>query len=113
NPVNALLVRRTLERWGVAHEVVSDGEAAVERVRLGGVSVALIDLQMPRLDGEAALRAIRALPGAAARTPLVAFSATVDAHERHALLRLGFDECLAKPLNEAALRAVLGALLTG
>ncbi|MDX2010571.1 MAG: ATP-binding protein [Myxococcaceae bacterium] len=113
NPVNALLVRRTLERLGVAHEVVSDGEAAVERVRAGGVSVALLDLQMPRLDGEAALRAIRALPGPAARTSLVAFSATVDAHERQALLRLGFDECLAKPLNEAALRAVLRALLTG
>jgi PAS domain S-box-containing protein len=111
NPVNALLVRRTLERWSVDSEVVGDGEAAVERVRAGGVSLALLDLQMPRLDGEGALQMIRALPGAVSRTPLVAFSASVDARERQALLRLGFDECLAKPVNPAALREVLSALL--
>ncbi len=111
NAINALLVRRCLERLGVRAELVGDGAAAVERVRAGGVSVALLDLQMPVLDGVGALQAIRALPGAASRTPLVAFSATVDAHERATLLRLGFDACLAKPLEEATLREVLQALL--
>jgi PAS domain S-box-containing protein len=111
NSVSALLVRRMLERCDVSHEVVSDGEAAVARVKRGGVSVALLDLQMPKLDGEAALRAIRALPGEVSRTPLVAFSASVDAQERQVLRRVGFDECLAKPVREEALLALLRALL--
>jgi PAS domain S-box-containing protein len=111
NTISALLVRRCLERLGVRAEMVCDGAAAVERVRAGGVGVALLDLQMPVLDGTGALQAIRALPDAASRTPLVAFSATVDAHERAALLRLGFDACLAKPLEQAALLEVLRALL--
>jgi CheY-like chemotaxis protein/two-component sensor histidine kinase len=111
NTISALLVWRCLERLGVRAEMVGDGAAAVERVRAGGVRVALLDLQMPVLDGASALQAIRALPDAASRTPLVAFSASVDAHERAALLRLGFDACLAKPLEQAALLEVLQALL--
>lgn len=113
NAINALLVQRCLERLGVRAELVGNGAAALERVRAGGVGVALLDLQMPVLDGVSTLQAIRALPDAASRTPLVAFSASVDDHERASLLRLGFDGCLAKPLEEAALREVLRALLAG
>jgi PAS domain S-box-containing protein len=111
NSINALLIRRCLERFGVRAEFVVDGAAALERVRAGGVGLALLDLQMPVLDGVGALQAIRALPAALSRTPLVAFSATVDAHEHAALLGLGFDACLAKPLEQAALREVLQVLL--
>lgn len=42
----------------------SDGDAAVRRVRRGGVDVVLMDLRMPRVDGVEATRRLSADPGA-------------------------------------------------
>jgi len=53
----------------------------------------------------------RNIRGQVCFTPLVAFSASVDARERQALLRLGFDECLAKPVNPVLLKARISSSL--
>ncbi len=111
NAVNALLIRRRLARFKVSHEVVHDGAAVVERVKAGGVSVVLMDLQMPLLDGVGALSAIRALEGPGARVPVVALSATIDADSHRELGPLGFAGCLTKPLRPAEMRQVLQSLL--
>ncbi|NGY65312.1 response regulator transcription factor [Lentzea sp. NEAU-D13] len=42
----------------------SDGDAAMRRVRRGGVDVVLMDLRMPRVDGVEATRRLSADPGA-------------------------------------------------
>jgi DNA-binding NarL/FixJ family response regulator len=38
----------------------SDGQQALDRIRLGGVDVAVLDIQMPRLSGIEVARAVRA-----------------------------------------------------
>jgi len=62
---------------------------------------------MPVLDGLAAASAIRALPGAAAATPLVALTAAASEDDRRAARRAGMDDFLTKPLDPDALGALL------
>ena len=58
----------------------ADGAEALEVVRRERPDVVLMDLQMPGVDGVAATRAIRALPGPVARTPIIALTANAMAH---------------------------------
>jgi signal transduction histidine kinase/CheY-like chemotaxis protein len=107
NPVNALLARALLERAGCVVETVGDGAEAVEHLARTGYDLVLLDLHMPVLDGLAAARAIRALPGAAAATPLVALTAAASEDDRRTARRAGMDDFLTKPLDPDALGALL------
>lgn len=113
NEINALLVTRTLERFGCAAIWARDGREALAAVSAcldatgPSFDLVLLDIRMPELDGLAVARAVRALekdrPGRA-RLPLVAVSANVAAGDRAAALAAGMDDCLAKPLDRVALQ---------
>lgn len=111
NDINALLARTLLERAG--HEVVRvcDGQAAVEAVATAEApfDLVLMDLQMPVLDGIAATRAIRSGEHGAG-VPIVALTANAPEEDREACARAGMEGHLQKPLEEAALTALLGRL---
>jgi CheY-like chemotaxis protein len=107
NPVNALLARALLERSGCVVDTVGDGAEAVEHLARTGYDLVLLDLHMPVLDGLSAARAIRALPGAAAATPLIALTAAASEDDRRAARRAGMDDFLTKPLDPDALAALL------
>ena len=53
--VSGLLSDLLVDR-GLSCETVHDGEAALQRLRAGGVSVLVTDLDMPRLSGQELLR---------------------------------------------------------
>jgi CheY-like chemotaxis protein len=61
-----------------------------------------MDIEMPGLDGMAALTAVRALPGVARKTPVIAVSAQ-GRDSREDLLAHGFDGYVIKPIDPAAL----------
>lgn len=99
---------------GTPHEVtaVSGGAEAIERLRANPVDVILMDLQMPGMDGGAAIRAVRDLEAAQQQVPafiiaLTAIGASGDALEAEAA---GADDCLAKPLSRAAIFKALSAV---
>jgi CheY-like chemotaxis protein len=64
-----------------------------------------MDVQMPGMDGLEAARRIRALPGPAARSPIIALTANVMAHQRASYRAAGMDGVAAKPISPAALVA--------
>ncbi len=103
NPVNALLARALLTREGCAvdraatgHEAVAAGQTPYDLI--------LMDLRLPDLDGLSAARALRAC---GVITPIVALTANSFEDDRQACLAAGMVDFLAKPLEPAALRAVL------
>ena len=104
NAVNALLARALLQREGCTVERVGTGEEALEAARRGPFDLILMDLRMPGLGGLAAAAALRAQ---GVRGAIVALTANAFADDRRACLDAGMDDFLVKPLDPAALRAVL------
>ena len=86
------LVSGLLEDEGHAVRVASNGLAAVEEVRRGGVDLVIMDVQMPVMDGLRAVSHIRngEVPGTSRRLPVVAVARKL-AVIMHAMWRDGTD----------------------
>jgi len=107
NEVNLMVAEALLAAEGVDVVTVADGEQAVHAVRAGAFDLVLLDVQMPRMSGLEAAQAIRALPGRAAGTRLVALTAGAADDDRTACRAAGMEQVLVKPVTRAQLRAVL------
>ncbi|KQP18052.1 hypothetical protein ASF43_09360 [Pseudorhodoferax sp. Leaf267] len=100
NPVNQEVARNLLALAGLRVDVAEDGEHAVRMAAAGGYDLVLMDLEMPRMDGLAAARALRAQ---GLRIPLVAMTGHAAADS----VDSGLDDHLAKPVNPLALYETL------
>ena len=104
--VNRRLLLRILEKQGHEARSVSDGGAAVEAALTGVYDVVLMDVQMPVMDGLEAARSIRLAERArGTHMPLVAVTAHAMRGDRERCLSAGFDGCVFKPVDVAALFA--------
>ncbi len=109
NATNRRVLALLLNGWGMSCTQVDAPAAALELLDAGGrVDVAVLDLDMPGMDGVALARAIRALPGCR-RLPLVLLSSLQRclAPDDEAL----FAAALTKPAKSSLLRDELLAAL--
>ena len=112
NPVNQALICALLKRQGIIPDVVADGEAALRLLESKPYDLVLMDIQMPRLDGISATRALRKM--ALAHQPrVIAVTANVLADEHAACLEAGVDEFLGKPYRAAELSRLVKATPIG
>jgi len=111
NEVNLRVAQALVERTGCDVDVARDGLQAVHAVEADAYALVLMDCHMPVLDGFDATRRIRALPGALARLPVVALTASALPEELAECRLAGMDDCLTKPLALAQLQRVLAAYL--
>ncbi|WP_051551243.1 response regulator [Nocardioides sp. URHA0020] len=105
NPINQMVAVGLLRALGYAATTADDGEVAVLEMRKGGYDAVLMDVQMPRMDGYAATRAIRAEQGE--HVPVIAMTAAAVEGERERCLAAGMDDFLTKPVDPSALSAAL------
>lgn len=96
NPVNLSIARRFLSKWGIQVEAATNGREAVEIFRKGIFDLALLDLEMPEMDGATALKEIRKLN---TTIPIVAFTAAVYDNMQADLLQKGFTDFIHKPFR--------------
>lgn len=105
--VTRLAARALLERAGHRVVAVENGPAAVAAAAESTFDLILMDLGLPGLPGDDAVRAIRRQPnGAAPRILMLTASATAEGQDRCAAC--GADGTLIKPLRLEALSATLG-----
>ncbi|MEI7606386.1 MAG: ATP-binding protein, partial [Rhodospirillaceae bacterium] len=107
NPVNRMLVRSMLEKFGHSVDTACNGREAVEKLAAGDYDAALMDMQMPEMDGEEATRLIRAMPPPKNRMPVIALTADVMAEHRQRYFGAGVDDLVAKPIDWDILAAAL------
>jgi signal transduction histidine kinase/ActR/RegA family two-component response regulator len=105
--MNRKVARLLLEALGCTVDLANDGEEAVAAASGGAFDLILMDVRMPKMDGLAATRAIRALPSAAASTPVVAMTADAMPEDVTRCLAAGMDAHMAKPISSAGLLAML------
>lgn len=113
NLVNQKVAARLLERLGHTCQIVDNGVALLERWRTGVWDVLLIDLQMPEMDGETAIRLLReeerSRPGPT--QPAVAMTAHAMQGDKERCLNMGFDGYIAKPISQERLAEEIARLL--
>jgi signal transduction histidine kinase/ActR/RegA family two-component response regulator len=115
NSVNQLVLKTLLHQIGVDPTVVGDGVQAIQAWESGDWDVILMDVQMPRMDGLAATRAIREREAATgrARTPIIALTANAMTHQIAEYIAAGMDNHVSKPIDARKLFLALEATLEG
>ncbi|MGD0722126.1 MAG: PAS domain S-box protein [Roseiarcus sp.] len=101
--VNIEVARMILEGAGYTVDVALDGVEATEAVRRNRYDLVLMDMQMPRLDGLAATRQIRAAERGGAHLPIIAMTANAMKQDRRRCLEAGMDDYFSKPFKPALL----------
>jgi CheY-like chemotaxis protein len=111
NRLSRELVRDILECEDCRIVEAGNGREALELMGETAPDLVLLDMEMPVMDGFAALAAIRADARFRA-TPVVAVTAKAMAWERERVERAGFDAYITKPVNSSELRKRVQALLS-
>lgn len=109
NQTSCLVLAAFLKRAGVSPIIVSNGREAVEASIARKFDIILMDINMPIMGGEQALREIRQIETVRHQfpTPIVAVSADAMPDQVRHFLDFGFDAHLPKPTNEQALLDVI------
>ncbi|MGN0968480.1 MAG: response regulator [Oscillospiraceae bacterium] len=115
NELNAEIAAEILGMTGVAVEFAADGTQAVDLMFNcpdGYYDMIFMDIQMPKMNGYDATRAIRAIDrNYCKQVPIVAMTANAFAEDVHAAKTVGMNEHIAKPLDLNALARTLNKWL--
>jgi len=111
NPSNIDLLRQVLAlRPGLALTVERDGLAGLERARSQRFDLAIIDIDLPGIDGVELCRRLQADP-ATRMLPLIALSANAMEADIRRARQAGFALYLTKPIDVPRLLAEIDAVL--
>ena len=106
-----------LEDFGFSFQLAQDGDEAVEAVAEspeGYFDGVVMDMRMPRMEGDVATRAIRALPRAdVAQMPIIALTADAFEEMYRRSREAGMTAHATKPLNTKELILLLDRFLHG
>lgn len=117
NDLNAEIAATILEGDGAYVSIVGDGAQAVEAFAAnpeGTFDAILMDVVMPKMDGLAATRAIRALDRSdAANIPIIAMTGNAFQEDVRECLEAGMNAHIAKPVDLAKAGRVIAKAVAG
>lgn len=115
-PVNRLLARELLSRWGIEPTLAVDGSQAVRIAREQAFDLILMDVDMPVMDGLDATARIRRFARDHAtdrQVPVVAYTGGPFPSGAPELQQCGMDAVLRKPCEVAEMAACLQRFCPG
>jgi len=116
NATNREILSTLLTAWGMCTSEAVDGSKALEALfraldENSPFKIAVIDMQMPGMDGEALGRAIKSDPRLAQTRMVILTSLGVRGDTRH-FASIGFDAYLTKPARTLELKTVLSHIMS-
>ena len=115
NEINREIATMILEESGFTLDTAVNGAEAVKKVtssRPGDYAAVLMDIQMPKMNGYEATRAIRALADPQlANVPIIAMTANAFSEDVKAAEDAGMDGHIAKPLDITGMMNTLSDVL--
>jgi putative two-component system response regulator len=109
-PANVRLLGRLLSADGYTVIEARDGHEAVHVALSALPDVVLMDIRMPRQDGFAACRALKAHPSTLL-TPVILMTGAHEGADRLLAIEAGADDYVSKPIDRTELRARLRSLM--
>jgi PAS domain S-box-containing protein len=113
NAINQLVIEHLLTRLGHHCDLVANGHEAVIAVTQAPYDVILMDAQMPEMDGEQAMRQIRAMAPPIGAIPIIMVTADAMAGDRERYIEVGADDYVSKPIDIDALAHALARTSRG
>jgi len=111
NQMNLMVIEQFFDKWNVQYDSATNGNQAVEKVKVKAYDVVLMDLQMPVMNGYEAVAEIRKLGGGHSNLPIIALSASVSNEVIVKVVDAGMDDYLSKPFDPIDLYLKLNKLL--
>ena len=106
NALNQEVALAFLHEMGLEVDIADNGRIAVDKVKAGNYDAVLMDMQMPVLDGLAATREIRQLPGQD-DLPIISMTANALAEDRERCIEAGMNDHMTKPIDPQLLTSKL------
>lgn len=106
---NVRLLMDLLEPLGFICFEAVNGEQAIQQFETLRPDIILMDLHMPKMRGEDAMKVIRRMTGG--DLPIVAVTASALFGAREQSIELGFDDFIKKPFHQSELLTVMQRLL--
>jgi CheY-like chemotaxis protein len=104
NMTNRKVALRILEKGGYRADAVADGKETLAALDLVSYDLLLLDVHMPEMDGIEVVKAIRERERTTGgHLPIIALTACAMEGDRDECLRSGFDDYVAKPIQNKVL----------
>jgi len=115
NEFNRMVAEDTLKELipDIIIDIAVNGKEAVTRVQQEHYDVVLMDIQMPVMDGVAATKAIRTLPGDVRDTRIIAMTANVLQEDVQQYFEAGMNAYVSKPFHTDELLLKMASVLEG
>lgn len=101
--VNAMVLNRFLKKWNAHTTLVVNGKEAVDKLTEQPFDIVLMDIQMPVMNGNEAVRIIRQH----SKIPIIALTADVTVQTKATIYNDGFNRYVTKPFNPDELYNIL------
>ena len=109
NKVNQMLAEKVLTSWGLNVDIANNGLEAIDSVKLKPYDLILMDLQMPKMDGYNATKALREEYNIS--QPIIAMTASAMKDDLDRCLSLGMNAYVTKPFQPHDLKELIGKWL--
>ncbi len=107
NEINCLLLENQLLSLNCKVDIARDGGQAIDKLLETPYSLALIDLNMPVMDGVDVIKTVRSQAGPNQQLKMIAVSGFAEKRLQKAALRNGFENFITKPVDLKELEEIL------
>ena len=99
NPVNRMVAEAAMRKAGFEPTLSENGAEAIERLDCGDFDIVLMDIQMPVMAGDVAIRTIRKSDKPYSTIPIIALTANVMKGAEEYYKQIGADDYVSKPIK--------------